>query len=88
LVILERPNSSQITLIRSHLQKEQKLFSKADFRDPKKPHVREMPGHEVLAGSEAKYDVKYNELPKGVSFTFASEDSTVIMPYTGGSIHN
>ena len=76
--VKDEKDTAQIELIRSHLKKEQKLFSKADFRDPKTLHGEEMSGLEVLSGSEGKFDVKYNEIPKGASVTFSSKDSTVV----------
>ena len=68
----------QISLIRSHLKKESVLFSKADFKDPRTLHGMNMPGLEVLSGSENKFNVQYKKLSDGAKLTFASKDTTVI----------
>jgi hypothetical protein len=71
-------DSTQISLIRNHLEKEQSLFSTADFRDPKTLHGMDMPGLKVLSKSKGKYSVDYSELPDGARLTFSSKDSVVI----------
>ncbi len=76
--VKDEKETSQIDSIRSHLMKEQKLFSTGDFRDPKTLHGMSMPGLKVLSESAGKFDVNYNEIPKGANLIFRSKDSTVI----------
>ncbi len=71
-------DSSQISLIKSHLKKEQALFSSADFRDPKTLHGMNMPGLKILSGSRGKFSVSYEGLADGAKLTFASNDAAVI----------
>ncbi len=71
-------DSTQIALIRSHLEKEQALFSKADFRDPKTLHGKDMPGLKTLTDAEGKYTVVYKALTDGAQLTFTSGDPDVI----------
>ncbi len=68
----------QIKLIREHLKKEFGLFSKADFKDPKTLHGKNMPGLKVLTDSKGKYKVEYKELFDGAKLTFTSKNSNVI----------
>lgn len=71
-------DTSHIDSIRSHLIKEQKLFSKGVFRDPKALHGEKMPGLKTLSESVEKFDVNYGEIPNGAKLVFTSKDSTVI----------
>ncbi len=68
----------QISLIRDHLKKEQKLFSKGDFRDPEALHGKGMPGVKTLSESAGKLNVGYKKLPDGAMLRFASKDTAVI----------
>ena len=81
--VKNKKDTAQVALIRDHLLKEQKLFSKKDFRDPKTLHGADMPGLKVLSDSTKKFDVYYSEIPRGAKLIFKSEDSTVIK-----AIHN
>ena len=71
-------DTKQVSLIRKHLKKEQKLFSEGDFNDPKTLHGMDMPGVKTLSESKDKLDVDYKPLSRGAKLTFASNDSTVI----------
>jgi hypothetical protein len=73
------PNdSTQIAMVRSHLKKEQGLFSKADFGDPEKLHGADMPGLKTLTDAKGKFNVDYKELADGAQLTFTSGDEEVI----------
>lgn len=74
----DKADMAQIKMIRKHLKEEKKLFSDANFRDPKKLHGKNMPGLKILSGSAGKYSVDYKELPRGASLVFKSNDETVI----------
>ncbi len=67
----------QISLIRNHLEKEENLFSKANFSDPKTLHGMDMPGLQLLSESKNKFKVDYKKLPDGAKLTFSSKDTTV-----------
>jgi hypothetical protein len=71
-------DKTQISLVRKHLEKEKKLFSNADFRDPKTLHGKNMPGLRTLSESAGKYKIMYKELPLGAQLTFSSKDSMVV----------
>ncbi len=73
-----KKDTAQAALIQSHLKKEGKLFSNADFRDPKTLHGMNMPGLKVLSGSKGKFKVKYKNLSDGGQLTFNSKNSEVI----------
>ncbi|MGA9290979.1 MAG: hypothetical protein WBV81_00195 [Ignavibacteriaceae bacterium] len=73
-----KKDTAQAALVQMHLKKEFKLFSDADFRDPKTLHGMNMPGLKVLSGSKGKYNVEFKELPDGAQLTFISKDSAVI----------
>jgi hypothetical protein len=73
------PNdSTQISMIRDHLNQEKNLFSEASFKDPEALHGENMPGLKTLSESKGKFNVDYNVLPDGAKLTFASKDSAVI----------
>ncbi len=74
----DKKDTAQAALVQSHLKKECKLFSNADFKDPKTLHGMNMPGLKVLSGSKGKFDVKYKKLSDGAKLTFASKDSVIV----------
>ena len=74
----DKKDTVQAAMIQSHLKKECKLFSKADFKDPKTLHGINMPGLKVLSGSKGKFNVKYENLSDGAQLKFASKDSMVV----------
>jgi hypothetical protein len=70
-------DTAQARLIVNHLQKEYKLFSNADFTDPKTLHGADMPGLSTLSSAKGKYKVEFNKLVDGAQLTFSSKDSEV-----------
>ncbi len=74
----DKKDTTQLKLVRAHLQKEYKLFSNADFRDPKTLHGLNMPGLDVLSKSKGKFKVEYKNLSNGAELNFISKDSKVI----------
>jgi hypothetical protein len=70
-------DTTQANLIISHLEKEYKLFSNADFSDPKTLHGAHMPGLDILSGSKGKFKVEFKKLPDGAQLIFTSKDSLV-----------
>ena len=71
-------DTTQISLIRDHLMKEEKLFSQANFKDPQTLHGANMPGLDILSKSKGKFETRYNELIDGAKITFSSTDPNVI----------
>lgn len=70
-------DTAQTSLIVSHLKKEYKLFSNADFRDPKTLHGVDMPGLKVLSESKGKFKVEFKKLSDGAQLTFTSENPEI-----------
>jgi hypothetical protein len=70
-------DTAQARLIVSHLEKEYKLFSNADFRDPKLLHGADMPGLHILTRSKGKFKVEFRKLKDGAQLTFTSKDPEV-----------
>ena len=73
-----KKDTAQAALIQSHLKKECKLFSNADFGDPKTLYGMNMPGLKILSGSKGKFKVKYKNLSDGGQLTFNSKNSEII----------
>jgi hypothetical protein len=71
-------DSTQIPLIKEHLNKEKNLFSEGDFNDPKSLHGTDMPGVKTLSESKGKFNIEYKTLSDGAKLIFDSKDSTVI----------
>jgi len=74
----DQEDTAQISLIRSHLTKENEMFSQGNFRDPAALHGANMPGIKTLAETKDRYQVKYTEIPAGAKLTFTSKDTAVI----------
>ncbi len=74
-------DTTQINLIREHLQKEHDLFSNGNFSDPKALHGKNMPGTGILSKSKEKFKVNYKVLSDGAQLTFISEDQAVIKAF-------
>ncbi len=70
-------DTAQAGLVVSHLEKEYRLFSNADFRDPKTLHGADMPGLHILSKSKGKFKVEFRKLKDGAQLTFSSKDPEV-----------
>lgn len=73
----DKRDTSQANLVVSHLKKEYKLFSNADFSDPKLLHGADMPGLHMLSQSKGKFKVEFRKLKDGAQLTFSSKDPEV-----------
>ena len=71
-------DTTQAKLVQKHLKKECKLFSQADFRDPKSLHGKNMPGLKILSASKDKFIVEYKKLSNGAQLTFSSKEAEII----------
>lgn len=71
-------DSSQIPLIRQHLQHEAMRFAAGEFTDPMTLHGPDMPGLKELAAGAAAVQVQYASLPDGGRITFATTEPALI----------
>lgn len=67
-------DGAQIPLIREHLHKEQRLFSRGDFQDPMAIHGMAMPGIDTLRHNAAKIKITYQDLPSGAQLRYVTTD--------------
>ena len=78
-VIANDPNdSTQVELIRQHIQHEAMLFGAGNFSDPMTLHGSDMPGVKELTAGAANLKVEYAELPDGAQITFTTQDISLI----------
>ena len=66
-------DTTQIDLVRQHLQAEATRFGQRDFSDAA-IHGRGMPGSQALTQSAGRIDIVYNERPAGATITFSTDD--------------
>ena len=67
-------DGAQVPLIRQHLRKEQRLFSRGDFRDPMKTHGMSMPGLDTLRREAAQMRIAYRDIARGGQLRYTSSD--------------
>jgi hypothetical protein len=68
---------AQLPLIRQHLRKEQRLFSRGDFRDPMATHGMRMPGLDTLRTHSSQINITYRPLPEGAQLRYTTTDQTI-----------
>jgi len=68
---------AQLPLIRDHLRKEQRLFSRGDFSDPMATHGMRMPGLDILRTHASQIEISYAPLPTGAQLRYTTTDRTV-----------
>jgi hypothetical protein len=71
-------DTTQITLIRGHLQEEAAKFQQGDFADPAAIHGDAMPGLAGLRAGYAQIDVAYAELPNGAQIRYTTSDPAMV----------
>jgi hypothetical protein len=71
-------DTTQIGLIRQHLQRERDNFASGNFDDPARIHGMDMPGVSELAAGYARITVTYAERADGAALTYATEDPTLV----------
>jgi hypothetical protein len=73
-------DSKNLALIRSHLLKESKKFSRGDFSDPAYLHGKNMPGlAQVSAGAKAGHiKITYSSLPTGAQLRYITTDAKLV----------
>jgi hypothetical protein len=78
-VVADDPeDTSQVALIRQHLQQEADRFRRGDFTDPASIHGETMPGLAVLRDSPGKVTVEYATTGTGARITYTSNDTAVV----------
>lgn len=77
VLIKSSSDRDQLPLTRSHLRKEERLFSRGDFRDPMAIHGMQMPGIDALRRSAAEITITYRSLPRGAQLRYATDDPKV-----------
>lgn len=78
-VVADDPtDTTQIGLIRQHLQQEADSFRRGDFTDPSRIHGVEMPGLAALLNSAGKITIAYETTPDGARLTYTTPDDTLI----------
>jgi hypothetical protein len=75
---LDPKNTTQIALIRSHLQAEATKFAAGDFSDPTAIHGDKMPGVARLSAGASHLKIEYAELSDGAKITYASDDPVLV----------
>ena len=71
-------DSSQIDLIRMHLQMEAGRFSAGDFSDPAATHGAQMPGLGTLSAAGDRLRITYESLANGAQLRYSSSDPVVV----------
>jgi hypothetical protein len=70
-------DGAQVPLIRGHLRKEQRLFSRGDLRDPMATHGMRMPGIDVLRRNAVRIDIVYQDIARGARLRYLTADPLV-----------
>lgn len=75
-------DQAQIPLIRQHLRKEQRLFSRGDFRDPMATHGMHMPGIDMMRRNAASITIAYQDTARGGQLRY-----TTVEPRLQDALH-
>lgn len=71
-------DTSQVALIRMHLQHEAQLFTSGDFSDPAAIHGMNMPGLAELERGAGHISFTYAEAPGGATITYQTADAGLV----------
>ena len=74
----EPSDAKQIRLIRGHLRREAKRFSRGDFADPARVHGMNMPGVDELRKNYDRVNVAYAAQPSGAQITYTTVDPKLV----------
>ncbi|PZG02473.1 aspartate carbamoyltransferase [Micromonospora deserti] len=78
-VVADDPaDTTQIGLIRQHVQHEAESFRRGDFTDPSRIHGTEMPGLAALRNSAGKIAIDYETTADGARITYTTPEDTLI----------
>lgn len=79
VVVKNASDTTQIGLIRKHLQKIAAQFSRGDFSDPSQIHGTEMPGlAELKAAQPGEIRIQYRELKKGAEIIYSTKNPKLV----------
>jgi hypothetical protein len=71
-------DTTQIALIRQHLQHEADRFRRGDFTDPARIHGTDMPGLAALRAGSGKVTVDYTATADGARITYTTADAALV----------
>jgi hypothetical protein len=74
VIVKDRADAGQITLVREHLREEASRFQRGDYADPASLHGATMPGLKELQQGATRVRVAYSDLPDGAEITFETRD--------------
>jgi hypothetical protein len=78
IVVKDPSDTADIALIRSHLEKESKLFAVGNFSDPAYIHGSDMPGLQALSAGATRPEVRYGAIPAGAQIAFTTQDASLV----------
>lgn len=79
LVVTDDPSDhAQVGLIRSHLRKERRRFSRGDFSDPTTIHGHRMPGLAVLKRRYRQITVEYRPRANGAALRYRMRSRRIV----------
>ena len=78
VVVRNRKDTEQISLIRQHLKHEATQFKNGNFSDPMSLHGTAMPGVSELSKNASKIKIEYSDVPEGAQITFKTSDIHLI----------
>ena len=74
VIVKDRSDAGQVTLIRAHFREEAERFQHGDFSDPAKLHGVTMPGLKELQVGAQRVKISYYDVPDGAEITFETTD--------------
>jgi hypothetical protein len=78
VVVDDRRDADQVSLVRVHLRDEADRFARGDFGDPAAIHGDHMPGLADLEAGYAAVDVAYADVPDGARITYTTADPALV----------
>lgn len=77
-VIADGGDTTQVRLIREHLELEATKFARGDFHDPEMIHGPDMPGLHALVMGHERLMVAYQEIEAGAQIRYSTEDADLV----------
>jgi hypothetical protein len=78
VIVRDKRDAGQVTLIQQHLRAEAQRFAKGDYSDPAALHGASMPGLQELQAGAKRIGVSYAALPDGAQITFSTSDRRLL----------
>jgi hypothetical protein len=78
VVVKNKKDTDQISLIRQHLMHEAMQFQSGNYSDPTSLHGASMPGISELSKNATKIRIEYSEVPEGARIAFQTNDIHLI----------